>query len=406
MADRLQRSEGSSMTTDAESGAAAAAAAVSAARELEPLIVRMRDDTERDRRIPEPIVERLRDARLWRMMLGGELGGLDEPVPAALEVYEALAGAEASVGWNAWNSALPCLLSRYLDTAARDEIFGDPRDIYTSSTRPSGRAIVDGDGYRVEGRWSLVSGCELAQWLALMCIVEESGAPRMVAPGVPEMRFMCLRRGEYEILDTWHAGGMRGTGSHDVVVKGRRVPRAHGMSPGDPVSLAAPLGRLPIICTMAAGYGALALGVAQTGLETVVELARTKAGPDAGPRVSERPAVLAAIARGSAALDAARRHLHACAKEMWDASCAGTPTAEGIGTLWGAAFNAVDAARSTLEAMYAAGGATSVYTDCPLERAHRDMHAMARHVVGQAFWLEDAGRTRLGAPTAHPLYAV
>ena len=49
---------------------------------------------------------------------------------------------------------------------------------------------------------------------------------------------------------------------------------------------------------------------------------------------------------------------------------------------------------------------SSLYTSCPLERAHRDMHVMRRHIVGQALWLEDAGRVRLGAAPMHPLYAV
>jgi hypothetical protein len=34
------------------------------------------------------------------------------------------------------------------------------------------------------------------------------------------------------------------------------------------------------------------------------------------------------------------------------------------------------------------------------------MHAMRRHIVGQALWLEDAGRVKLGAAPTHPLYAV
>jgi len=39
-------------------------------------------------------------------------------------------------------------------------------------------------------------------------------------------------------------------------------------------------------------------------------------------------------------------------------------------------------------------------------RAHRDVHAMSRHIVAQDFWLEDAGRVKLGMTPAHPLYAL
>lgn len=381
--------------------------AVTAAREMSPLIVRLRDQTEADRRIAEPIVERLRDTRLCRMAVVTELDGLELPVGESLDVYEVLAGAEASVGWIVWNNALPCLFSRYLDPAARKELFGDPAWLYASSTRPTGRAVVEGHGYRVDGHWSLVSGCELAEWITLMCIVEENGEPRMIGPGMPEMRLVFVRRGDFEILDTWHVGGLRGTGSHDVVVKDLFVPHPWTVSPMDSGTVDAPIGHFPIICTMAAGYGAQSLGIAQSAVDTLVELTRTKFSPDPGPGLSDRPAVQAAIARRAAAIQAARAYLRRCVDTLWDVVRSGAPPAmDGIADVWSAAHHAVDAARSAVDTMYAAGGTSSLYADCPLERAHRDTHAMSRHIVAQAFWLEDAGRVKLGKSPAHPLFAI
>jgi hypothetical protein len=63
-------------------------------------------------------------------------------------------------------------------------------------------------------------------------------------------------------------------------------------------------------------------------------------------------------------------------------------------------------ARATLEGVYAAAGTTSLYTSCPLERAHLDFHAMLRHVVAQPVWIEDAGKVMLGLPPSRPLYAI
>jgi alkylation response protein AidB-like acyl-CoA dehydrogenase len=383
-----------------------ASEATTAARELCPLIARLRHDTEAQRRIAAPIVERLRAARLCRMALVAELRGLELPIRDALDVYEVLAGAEASVAWIVWNNSLPCLFGRFLAPAARSEIFADPTWLYAVSTRPSGRAAVQGDAYRVSGRWTLVSGCELAEWIALLCAVEENGTPRMLQPGVPETRLVFVRRGDYEVLDTWHVGGLRGTGSHDVVVDGKPVPRRSTVAPGDPVTLDAPIGRIPIISTMAAGYGAQTLGIGRSAIDALVALTSTKPSPE-GPGLRDRPAVLAAIARHAAAIDAARAHLHACATRLWDAAGSGSaPTLDEVTAVWGAALHAADAGRSAVEAMYAAGGTSSLYVDCPLERAHRDIHAMSRHVVAQSHWLEDAGRVRLGIAPSHPLYAV
>jgi alkylation response protein AidB-like acyl-CoA dehydrogenase len=381
-------------------------ASLVAARELSPLIVRLRDETEANRNIAEPIVERLRDDRLCRLAVTEALAGLAVPIHAALEVYETLAYADASVGWIAWNNSLPCFMGRFLTPAARGEVFAEPRWLYACSTRATGIATLTADGYRVSGRWGIVSGCELAEWILLLCTVEENGAPRMLAPKTPEMRFAFLRRGDYEILDTWHVGGLRGTGSHDVVAENVHVPHALTLFVAEPSTLDGPLGRVPIICSMAATYGAQALGIAQSAIDTLVELTSTKVSPE-GPALGGRPAVLSDIARQSTALEAARAYLHVCAERLWrTAEAGGPPAIDEITALWGAGLHAADAAETAVDTMYAAGGINSLYATCPIERAHRDMHAMRRHIVGQALWLEDAGRVRLGAAPTHPLYAV
>src|SRR5690606_30727704 len=160
-------------------------------------------------------------------------------------------------------------------------------------------------------RWGIVSGCELAEWIMLLCVVEENGAPRMLDPDTPELRFAFLRRVDCEILDTWKTCGMRGTGSQDVVAKNVRVPKEYSLSFAEPSTLDGPLGRLPIICSMAATYGAQALGIAQSAVDTLIELTSTKMPPE-GPPLRERPSLLADIARQGAAVEAARTYLHVC----------------------------------------------------------------------------------------------
>jgi alkylation response protein AidB-like acyl-CoA dehydrogenase len=377
-----------------------------ATRELLPLITGHRGDTESARRIAQPVVESLRQARLCRLAIPRELQGLDLPTPAALGVYELLAGAEASVGWIVWNNTLPSFWGRFLLPAARAEIFGNPDWLYASSTRPSGKAAVEADGYRVSGRWSLVSGCELSEWMALRCMVEENGQPRLLQPGVPEARLVFLRRADVEILDTWHTGGLRGTGSHDVVVNAKFIARAHTCSPMDGSTLGGALGRVPIVCNMAAGYGAQLLGLGRAAIEALVELTRNKPAVDPGPGLGERPVVLAAIAEHQARIAAAREFLHARVAQLWKDAEAGQRPVNRIAEVFAAAHHAMAQGRAAVTAMYALAGASALYTSSPLERAHRDMHAMAAHVIAQPMWLEDTGRVALGIRTQNPLYLV
>jgi indole-3-acetate monooxygenase len=369
------------------------------ARELTPLIVQCRQETE-NRRLPAaPIVARLRALRLCRLALGSDLHGHAMPVHEALDVYEQLSYAEASVGWIVWNNALPCMMARFLEPAARGQVFGNADTIFACSTRPTGRAAAGVDGYRVNGRWTIVSGCELAEWIMLICVVGEHEEP--------EQRFVFVQRGSYEIVDTWQVGGLRGTGSHDVIVKDLLVPHALTFSPGDPSKLDTPLGRVAIVCSMAAAYGAQALGVARLSIDAIIGLASTKESIEGGPSMRENPLLLTQIARHTATLNSARHYLQACTRELWQTAVAGRPPdMEKITATWRAAIHAAEAAQDAVAAAYAAGGINSLYTSSPLERAHRDMHAMRRHIVGQTLWLEDAGRVMLNQTPKHPLYAL
>ncbi len=377
----------------------------SAARELTGLIRDLRDDTESQRRVAEPIVNQLKQLRLARLALPASLGGRECSTVEALEVYEALAGAEASVAWVTWNNSLPCLFSRYLSAAARAEIFSNPNALHANSTRPSGTAVPDGDGYRVSGRWALVSGCELAEWLTLMCVIRPENPAAKPSP--PETRLVSIRKGSFEILDTWHVGGLRGTGSHDVVVRDVFVPRERSLSPADPPSLDHPIARVPILSTLSAGFAAQAIGVAQMALDTVLEQAKTKITPGPIPDLRDRTAAQSEFAELSSALSSARAHLHRCVGGIWDKAVAASPiTPDDIGDVYSAALVADRLSIRTVDTMYAIGGTTSIYAGCPLERAQRDIHVMARHVMAQPTWLEDVGRVRFGLAPTNPLYAV
>ena len=229
-----------------------------------------------------------------------------------------LAGAEASVSWLIWNNTLPCFWARFFDDAWRARVFGDSRRLFAGSTRPTGRAVTTGGGFRLSGRWSLVSGCELADYVHLMSLVHEDGVPRMLAPGQPDLRVLFVPKGRYDILDTWHVGGLRGSGSHDVVVDDVFVPAEDSFSPAPPVAGHSPLAQLPIIPVMTAGLGAQFLGMARAAIAVTIEILRTKVSVDPGASIRERPSVLADIASYSAAVAAAGSHLHTRMAAMWD----------------------------------------------------------------------------------------
>jgi alkylation response protein AidB-like acyl-CoA dehydrogenase len=246
---------------------------LAAAQALRGVVWAARMETEAARSLAPPVVEGLIATGLCRLAVPAGLGGYEAEPLVALRVYEELAAAEASVAWMAWNSQLPCLAGRHLADEVRAELFGDARLLFANSTRPSGRGVVADGGFRVSGRWSLVSGCQLADWIPVMCVIVDGAEPRMAAPGVPETRMAYLPKGAYRIVDTWHVGGLRGTGSHDVVAEDVFVPAGRTFSFLDPNRLDRPLYRMPFRATMAAGCAAICLGIARAALDALLELA-------------------------------------------------------------------------------------------------------------------------------------
>jgi alkylation response protein AidB-like acyl-CoA dehydrogenase len=378
---------------------------VTVAERLIPLILELRHTTEHDRCIAEPIVHAIRASDLGRMLL--DTGAPPQYTPEEwLRVLETLAGAEASVSWLIWNTTLPCFWARFLDDAGRARIFGDPRRLFAGSTRPTGRAVPTGGGFRLSGRWSLVSGCELADYVHLMSLVHEDGVPRMLEPGQPDLRVLFVPKGRYTILDTWHVGGLRGSGSHDVVVDDVFVPVEDSFAPAPPVASNSQLAQLPIIPVMTAGLGAQFLGMARAAIAVTIEILRTKVSVDPGASIHERPSVLADIASYSAAVAAAGSHLHTRMTAMWENVRSKLPTAEDRAALYSASLHAAAIARACVGAMHAAAGTTALYIDCPLERSVRDLHTMERHIAAQPLWLEDAGRVLVGHAPINPLFMI
>jgi alkylation response protein AidB-like acyl-CoA dehydrogenase len=378
---------------------------VTLAESLIPLIRERRHTTENDRRIAEPIVQAIRKSDLCRMLL--DTGAPPRYTPEEwLKVLETLAGVEASVSWLVWNNTLPCFWARFLDDAGRARIFGDSSRLFAGSTRPTGQAVTTRGGFRLSGRWSLVSGCELADYLHLISLVHEDGAPRMVAPGQPDLRLLFVPKGRYAVLDTWHVGGLRGSGSHDVVVDDVFVPIEDSFAPAPPAASNSPLAQLPTIPMMIAGIGAQFLGMARAALDVTIEILRTKVSVDPGASIRERPSVLADIASYRAAVTAAENHLHASMEALWDKVKHQLPTAEDRAALYSAGLYAASVGRACVVAMHAAAGTTALYVDCPLERSMRDLQAMDRHIAAQPVWMEDAGRVLLGHEPINPLFMI
>lgn len=380
---------------------------VQVAADLVPLIWESRHDTEENRRLAAPVVDRLRADGFARMSLAREYAGLEVPLVDTLKAYELLASAEASVAWIVWNCSLVTLVSRYMTPKLRNDVFNDSGFLFAQSTRPTGRATQTGHGFMVNGTWSLVSGCELADWLFLTCQVHDKSGSLILENGMPKTAFMSIPKTECRIIDTWHSGGLRGTGSHDLELRDVEVPGYRAFDFSEVHEIDSAIARAPAFCILQCLFAAQTLGLGQKALDTVIEMARSNITPGPMPDLRDRADARTGVARHKFALAAARNNLYLQVDALWDQIVAGNaPTLVEISNIYGASMHAISISTKTVDCMHALGGTKALYTDSPLERHHRDLHAMLRHIVAQKMWLEDVGSVMFDLPPEIPIYAL
>jgi indole-3-acetate monooxygenase len=371
-------------------------ALVDVARALRPRILAERDEIEAGRQLPERLARDLARAGVFRIFLPGAYGGLDLSLPEAMEVFEELARADASVAWCVWNGNTYWTTPRWPRETAR-AVFVDSDTVLANSTRPGGQAVPTQGGYRVRGRWSLVSGCQLSAWLLLMCSVHEDGQPRRLPSGAPEFRFMLCPAADCDIVDTWTAGGLRGTGSHDVVVEDRFVPALYASFYSDPLVLTDSRYNVPPASRLVPGLGAMALGIARGAIEALVDLAGGKRHERTSQPLTDDQGAQTRLSQAEALVCAARLYLFDATARLWYDVLAGREaTAEARTRVRLASWHAVTSSAQAVDLVYLSGGATSLYATCPLERAFRDVHAITQHIGVHPRVLETAGRVLFG----------
>ncbi len=348
-------------------------------------------ETEAGRRLPEPLLARLRASGLMAAGAPAEAGGLELPAGELLRHAAAIAAGDASAGWCVSIAATSSLLAAYLDEQGRAELFGAPDGIAAGIFAPRGVAERTDGGLLVSGRWPYCSGITHADVLFAGCMLKADGGEGRALPivvGIP--------RGELEVLDTWHTLGLRGTGSHDCVVQQLFVPAQHSFSLFEGPRLDRPLYRFPVFGYFALSVAAAALGNARGAIGDFAELAKVKVGQGSARTLAARSTTHAAVADAEAALRSAEALFHGAVEDAWRASQDTEPVAVELRAgLRLAATHAARTAAATVGSLFALAGGPAIYDDSPLQRRFRDAHTATAHFQVGALSREIQGRILL-----------
>ncbi|MFN7165255.1 MAG: acyl-CoA dehydrogenase family protein, partial [Hyphomonas sp.] len=106
-------------------------------------------EMETARRLPADLAQKLAATGVLRMVTPKRFGGLESSPREIVEITEVIARANASAGWCAMIASTTALNAAYMEPVYAEEIYSDPAAITGGVYAPMGRAVREGDSYRV-----------------------------------------------------------------------------------------------------------------------------------------------------------------------------------------------------------------------------------------------------------------
>jgi indole-3-acetate monooxygenase len=345
-------------------------------------------------------VNALRDAGLFRLKLAAVMGGAEVDPLTEMLVLEALAYHDFTSGWCSMIGATSIAsLGSFLPQAGIERVFANGHVPTASlSFYPAGRAVREGDGYRVNGRWRFNSGIGHAEWVTGGTIVEGTEAEN---GGRPLVIYTVFPKQDVTLHDNWGGVvGLRGTGSGDFSVENHYVPKELTfvwdlMQPKPLRGGASYL--LPPFSYVAKEHASVAIGAARRALDELIKLATTTRGTFRSSKLDERQVVHRFIGQADLKLRAVRALLHERYEQLFEIASAGEiPDAAAIADVRATAVYATDLAIETATNVYHFAGNTGLHHPHVIGRLLRDLNTAGLHQVMSDTAYENHGKFRLG----------
>lgn len=370
------------------------------ARNLAPMIEEAGAIADRERRLQPNVLDALHENGLYRMLLPAAYGGHEIAPREFFETISTVAAADASTAWCLCQANGCAMSAAYLEPEAAETIWGrDPRGVLAWGPGP-GKAVVEGDGFRLSGKWSFASGGRHANWLGcLATVIEEDGSKRIHSDGYPRILTLLIPEDTVEWTDIWDVIGLRATGSDAYTCDNLFVPGAYAVARDEDEHRRChgPLYQFPAMSLYAIGFSGTALGIASSVLEAFLSLAQEKKPRLAKAVLRDNEMVQAEVAQCEARLKAARALLTNEIDDIWDAVVRdGTLSIDQRMRIRLATTFAIHEAKQSVDVLYDAAGASAIFTSAPYERRFRDIHTVAQQLQGRKSHFRTVGAYRLG----------
>ena len=369
--------------------------------DTEQLIIERAKQADEARRPDPEVIAALANAGLMKLLVPQEYGGHEVHPAVLIEFTARIAQIDGSTAW----VAMTCneeaeLVSAYLPPSTCRQIWNDnPEVVFAGSGVPRGRAVQVPGGWRITGRWNFVSGCTAANKWVLNNVVKGSSPI--------ELCFAVMDADPHFIEDTWHTVGLRGTGSHDVVLEDFFVDETWcGVVPNNSLPLPdLPFYRLQSALRFPFPKTGIACGLARRAIADFKLLAGDKQPLNSKRPLRERPDAASAVAKAEALVGAGQAWVHEQLDSIWKAAENGQPVDADLHARVRLACSwSVQNAIGAIQYLVDAAGSTANFEESGLMGLLDDARAVAGHFMVGSYQIDTAGRVLLGLEAGDPAF--
>ncbi len=379
---------------------------VARARRLVPALRERAERADREGKVPDETIREMQEAGLFRALQPKQWDGYEVDPRTFFEIQMTLAEGCMSTAWIYGVMGVhPWQLARY-PVEAQQDVWGEDTSTLISSTyMPVAQVTPVEGGYRISGRWGFSSGSEHCQWCLLGGILPADGDLPV------EHGTFLVPRSDYRIEKNWDVLGLRGTGSHDIVVEDAFVP-AHRVQRTNNASLAATPGRevntnpiyaLPFAQVFTRAVSSSCLGALQGAINEFRDNAARHIGKH-GAKTAEDPVAQSAVAEAITTLDAFKLVLERNFAHMLALAEKGEiPDTETRLLYRYQSAQVTNVCAERVSDLLRSMAASGLYNTNPVARTFRDLHQARGHISNNvAAYGRSYGAVQLGLPNPDP----
>ncbi|EKU52706.1 acyl-CoA dehydrogenase, C-terminal domain protein [Acinetobacter sp. WC-323] len=345
--------------------------------------------------VSQDIIEKLKQIGVYRALVPKRFGGNEWSPKQFCELIEQLSKADGSVGWVASFGMSPAYLGS-LPEATLEQLYKDSPDIvFAGGIFPPQPAEITDAGVVVSGRWKFSSGCMGADIVGVGISPQKDNE----AQGLPRMAVMPANKAQIDM--TWDTVGLKGTGSHDLVVKDVLVAKEWTFVRGEPSKLSEPFFKYPSLSLATQVLTVVGIGVAAAALEEFQKMAPGKSSITGGAEIASRPVTQYEFAQAEAEFKAARVWFYDTMQIVWNEVVAGrTPSAEQISDMRLSCTHVARVCARVTRKIQMLAGMTAIYTHNPFSRFVNDTNVVTQHAFMGDATLQNAGLVSFGMKPA------